>query len=551
MYVYGIRIVSWEANGLPGLAQAYLSSVVTSDTQVDWYLYDCAGNRYIYWYYTTASIGTDQSQLLSSGDFSILERISSGDYQLAAKVANDTDPSNTYFRSGEVFHLTSSGGGGDSGGGDDDETYDIGDGLELGYIVNNGQVVAMVRYMNAPYPSSFPDRYISWNVGGNLIGNTNITDDGADFVEFAYDGTLYGNHTLMAAINYYSSASSGYVWKYLQVPVTIDSGGGGGDITEQWTQSYGGKIEVNDDSPFSFAQTVSKRVTTKMTVESALTGTITVSSASNIDVYGYLSVSDNGIDAETGEPISPNMGDDDGAGNGQFQLEYFVNANTTYYLWFKGNDESVSGNITINVSFETAPENTYNIGSPNLVCSLNSVNNTITAYVTNMNGSYPSGFIDRSITWSLNDVTKGITTVTDDEATTSDVYTFSDIIIGNSYVVKARIGYYTSSTDTEKTYYDVTATVTDVTVSFSWSNYGVAPTDNETLFVPKAVAWNGLVDAVNTKCGTSFTKVGAGYPITASRYNQVAQALGTPTVIAKVTPMYGSYWCALENAVNS
>ena len=230
MYVYGIRIVSWEDNGLPGLVQAYLSSVVTSDTQVDWYLYDCAGNRYIYWYYTTASIGTDQSQLLSSGDFSILERISSGDYQLAAKVANDTDPSNTYFRSGEVFHLTSSGGGGD-----DDETYDIGDELELGYIVNNGQVVAMVRYMNAPYPSSFPDRYISWNVGGNLIGNTNITDDGADFVEFAYDGTLYGNHTLMAAINYYSSASSGYVWKYLQVPVTIDSGGGGGgsDITEQ------------------------------------------------------------------------------------------------------------------------------------------------------------------------------------------------------------------------------------------------------------------------------------------------------------------------------
>lgn len=548
MYVYGIRIASWEDNGLPGLAQAYLSSVVTRDTTVEWYLYDCAGNRYIYWYYTTASTGTDYTQLLRSGDFSILEGISSGDYQLAAKVANDTDPSNTYYCYGEVFHLTSSGGSGDSGGGDNDETYDIGDGLELGYRLNNGQVIAMVRHMNTPYPSSFPNRYVAWQVGGTTIGSTDITNDGADTVEFAYNGTSDGDHTLIAIVHYYSSASSGYVWKYLTVPVTIDNtgGGGGGDITEQWTQTYGGKIEVNNDSPFSFTQTISQRKTTKMTVESALTGTITISSTSNIDVAGFFGVSDNGINPETGVPQSC-----DAFNYGGISFTYFVNANTTYYLWFKGNDESVSGNITINVSFETAPENTYNIGSPNLVCSLNSVNNTITAYVTNMNGSYPSGFIDRSITWSLNDVTKGITTVTDDEATTSDVYTFSDIIIGNSYVVKARIGYYTSSTDTEKTYYDVTATVTDITVSFSWSNYGVAPSDNETLFVPKAAAWNGLVDAVNTKCGTSFTKVGAGYPVTASRYNQVAQALGTPTVIAKVTPMYGSYWCALENAVNS
>ena len=182
MQVYGINISSWDSSGLPGLVEAYVTPEATEDTTVDWYLYDCAGIRYIYWFSSTVSAGTYYTPM-ESGDVDILDRISSGDYQLATYLDG------AYFKNDTIFYVTSSGGGGDSGGGDSDETYDIGDELELGYAVNNGQVVAMVRYMNTPYPSSFPDRYIAWQVGGTTIGSTDVANDDSDSAEFAYNGT--------------------------------------------------------------------------------------------------------------------------------------------------------------------------------------------------------------------------------------------------------------------------------------------------------------------------------------------------------------------------
>lgn len=72
-------------------------------------------------------------------------------------------------------------------------------------------------------------------------------------------------------------------------------------------------------------------------------GTLKLSTAGSTPVSGYIGVSDTGFDPQSGIPRSYS---NSSVGNPNFTITMNVTAGTTYYLWFKGNDETIDGDIT-------------------------------------------------------------------------------------------------------------------------------------------------------------------------------------------------------------
>lgn len=81
----------------------------------------------------------------------------------------------------------------------------------------------------------------------------------------------------------------------------------------------------------------------KYAMSFAGSGTFKLSTAGSTPVSGYIGTSDTGFDSQSGIPLSYS---NSSVGNPNFTITMNVTAGTTYYLWFKGNDETIDGDIT-------------------------------------------------------------------------------------------------------------------------------------------------------------------------------------------------------------
>ena len=140
------------------------------------------------------------------------------------------------------------------------------------------------------------------------------------------------------------------------------SSSGGGDTTDLWyaTTTYHNKLSSytsGGSTNFAFNLNAAQIGYCKFTPTAS--GTITVQSASNNDMYGYL-VSEGAVFDETASGVGQLFSnylkrDDDSQGNGQFKIIYNVTANDSYRIYFCAYSKTSTSSGSIYFTFEATP----------------------------------------------------------------------------------------------------------------------------------------------------------------------------------------------------
>lgn len=183
---------------------------------------------------------------------------------------------------------------------------------------------------------------------------------GSDRTIYWYYGTSTSSYTQSgtSSLAAYASSSSNYTFSGLSSNTTyyiyakITYSGGSKTLStvsfttsSSWTQTYVQSIS-NISNTNTLPRSISAGYVYRYNLTFAESGTATFYSTGSIDTYGSLSLT-NYFNVSTGNPSSPEVSNDDGGDDRNFKFTYDVTAGTTYYLWVRAYNISVSGSISV------------------------------------------------------------------------------------------------------------------------------------------------------------------------------------------------------------
>lgn len=283
-----------------------------------------------------------------------------------------------------------------------------------------------------------------WNVRESSSNNT-VDSFSEDITAGKTEGAAHTITGLSPNTNYsvnctvYRADTGAYLNSFSASVKTSGSGGSGGgdsgggdDDDSPWTATDGGIINVTTFER-NVDMTLKSYYVYRYSVTFSYSGYAHFYTNGDVNTIGYLSTN-NSWSSDNSGPLSSVASDDNSYDGTNFDIRYYVKANTTYYIYVRGKTGQETGYVSLWVS-EPWEINSLNLGTPTGDQSLSLYLNASTVYCRQVSfnasglvtvsllpegGSVDCWISESSSSWSHNKPTSRIKYIEDGGTATFD-----------------------------------------------------------------------------------------------------------------------------------